>query len=46
MRRVRALVSNLRTDGVSAPILAQTLEYWHKVDKDLGERFTAGMNDR
>jgi hypothetical protein len=32
--------------GVSEPVLARALEYWHKVDEDLGERIAARMNDR
>ena len=43
-RLVSNIVGHLK-DGVSEPVLARTLEYWHKVDKDLGERIAAGMKD-
>jgi catalase len=44
-RLVSNIVGHLK-DGVSEPVLARTLEYWHKVDKALGERIAAGMKDR
>jgi catalase len=44
-RLVSNIVGHLK-DGVSEPVLARTLEYWHKVDKVLGERIAAGMKDR
>jgi catalase len=43
-RLVSNIVGHLK-DGVSEPVLARTLEYWHKVDKDLGERIAAGMKE-
>jgi catalase len=42
------LVSNVvghLTGGVSEPVLARALEYWRKVDTDLGERIAAGMKE-
>ena len=42
------LVSNIvghLMGGVSEPVLARALEYWRKVDKDLGERIAAGMKE-
>jgi catalase len=44
-RLVSNIVGHLK-DGVFEPVLARTLEYWHKVDKDLGERIAAGMKVR
>ena len=44
-RLVSNIVGHLK-DGVSEPVLARTLEYWHKVDKALGERIAAGMKGR
>jgi catalase len=31
--------------GVSAPVLARALEYWRKVDRNLGDRIAAIMKD-
>jgi catalase len=39
------IVGHLK-DGVSAPVLARAIDYWRKVDKDLGDRIAAGMNER
>jgi catalase len=44
-RLLSNIVGHLK-DGISAQVLARTLEYWHKVDKDLGEPIAAGMKDR
>jgi catalase len=33
-------------DGVSEPVLARALDYWRKVDKDLGSRIATGMKER
>jgi catalase len=43
------LVSNIighLTDGVSEPVLARALDYWRKVDKDLGDGIAAGMKEK
>jgi catalase len=43
------LVSNIvghLTDGVSGPVLARALDYWRKVDKELGSRIAAGVKNR
>jgi catalase len=32
--------------GVSAPVLARSLEFWRKIDKTLGDRIAAGLEDR
>jgi catalase len=48
MTRRARLVSNVvghLTGGVSEPVLARALEYWRKVDTDLGERIAAGMKE-
>jgi catalase len=44
-RLVGNIVGHL-SDGVSRPVLARALEYWRKVDKDLGDRIGAGLKDR
>jgi len=44
-RLVSNIVGHLK-DGVSEPVLARTLEYWHKVKKALGGRIAAGMKGR
>jgi catalase len=44
-RLVSNIVGHLR-DGVSEPVLARALDYWRKVDKDLGDRVAAGMKER
>jgi catalase len=41
-RLVSNIVGHLK-DGVSGPVLARTLEYWRKVDTELGDRIAAGM---
>jgi catalase len=30
-------------DGVSEPVLLRAFEYWHNVDKNLGDRIEAGV---
>ena len=42
-RLVSNIVGHLK-DGVSAPVLARALDYWRKVDKDLGDRLAAGTS--
>jgi catalase len=44
-RLVSNIVGHLK-DGVSAPVLARALDYWRKVDKDLGARIAAGMKEK
>lgn len=41
-RLVDNIVGHL-LNGVSEPILARAFEYWHQVDKDLGDRVEAGV---
>ncbi|BFV60155.1 catalase [Kitasatospora sp. CMC57] len=36
--RLASNISGHLKNGVSAPVLARALEYWRKVDKDLGDR--------
>ena len=38
------IVGHLK-NGVSTPVLARSLEYWRKVDKNLGDRIAAGMKE-
>jgi catalase len=45
----RRLVSNVvrrPRNGVAEPVLKRALEYWHNIDKDIGDRSAAGVNDR
>jgi catalase len=44
-RLVSNIVGHLQ-DGVSEGVLARALDYWRKVDKDLGSRVAAGMKER
>jgi catalase len=44
-RLVSNIVGHLK-DGLSAPVLARALDYWRKVDRDLGGRIAAEMKDR
>ena len=40
------LVSNIvghLLDGVSEPVLERAFEYWHNVDKDLGDKIEADV---
>jgi catalase len=39
------IVGHLK-DGVSAPVLARAVDYWRKVDKDLGDRIAAGVKEK
>jgi catalase len=41
-RLVSNIVGHLE-DGVSEPVLARALDYWRKVDKDLGERIAVAV---
>ena len=41
-RLVSNIVGHLK-DGVSKPVLERAVEYWRKVDQDLGDRVAAGM---
>jgi catalase len=43
-RLVSNIVGHLK-GGVSKPVLTRALEYWGKVDKDLGDRIAAGMKE-
>lgn len=40
--RVTNIVNHL-SDGVSDPVLERALDYWRKVDADLGARVAKGM---
>ena len=40
------LVSNVvghLLDGVTEPVLQRAFEYWHNVDKDLGDKIESGV---
>ncbi len=41
-RLVSNIVGHLK-DGVSEPVLVRAIDYWRKVDKDLGERVATGI---
>jgi catalase len=41
-RLVSNVVGHLK-DGVSEPVLARTLDYWRKIDKELGERIATAQ---
>ena len=41
-RLVGNIVGHLK-DGVSEPVLQRALEYWHNVDKTLGDRIAEKM---
>jgi catalase len=41
-RLVANVVGHL-SDGVSAPVLARALDYWRQIDKDIGDRIAAGV---
>jgi len=41
-RLVHNIVGHL-LDGVSPPVLLRAFEYWHNVDKDLGDRIEADV---
>ena len=43
-RLVSNIVGHLK-DGVSEKVLARAIEYWRNVDKDLGDRIAAGMQN-
>jgi catalase len=44
-RLVSNIIGHLR-DGVSEPVLARALDYWRKVDKDLGDGIATGMKEK
>ena len=44
-RLVSNIIGHLK-DGVSEAVLARALDYWRKVDKDLGGRIAAGMKEK
>jgi catalase len=44
-RLVSNIIGHLK-DGVSEPVLARAFDYWRKVDKDLGDRIAAGMQEK
>ena len=40
------LVSNVAghlANGVTAPVLARALEYWHNIDKETGDRIAEAL---
>lgn len=41
-RLVSNVVGHLK-DGVSEPVLQRAFEYWHNIDKDIGERIKKGI---
>lgn len=42
-RLVSNVSGHLKQD-VSAPVLARALQYWHNIDKDIGDRIAAKVN--
>ncbi len=42
-RLVSNVVEHLKK-GVSKPILQRASEYWHNIDKEIGDRIAKGMN--
>ena len=44
-RLLSNIIAHLR-NGVSAPILVRAVDYWRKVDKDLGDRIAHGLNEK
>lgn len=42
-RLVSNVVGHLK-NGVSEPVLQRAFEYWHKIDKNIGERIKAGVS--
>ena len=42
--RLASTVSGHLLGGVSRPVLARALEYWRKVDKNLGDRVAVIVN--
>ena len=42
-RLVSNVVGHLKK-GVSEPVLQRAFEYWHNIDKDIGERIAQGVN--
>ncbi len=44
-RLVSNIVGHLQQD-VTPPVLARAIEYWRNVDKDLGDRVAAGVNNK
>jgi catalase len=44
-RLLSNIIGHLR-DGVSEPVLARALEYWRRVDQDLGDRIALGMKGK